>query len=149
MAGVLVFDPGDSTGWVYKKSGPDGQLVGEGNGEVVGGTFYKNFETLEMLFNKYQPDVVVYEVFKLYAGAAKHLIHDEFYTVQVIGAIKMLCIQYEVQEVVPQGASVKRFSGGLDARWKKVSKLGGVTEHVKDAYLHLRFYERFAGKQKP
>lgn len=136
---VLVFDPGDSTGWVFKDL----------KGNIIGGTFYKSFKSLESLFSALHPDVVVFETFKLYAGAAKHLIHDEFYTVQVIGAIKLLCEQYKVKSIVPQGASVKRYSGGLDARWKTILKDGGITEHIKDAYLHLRFYERFGEEKSP
>ena len=58
---VLVFDPGDSTGWCF--GCPEG---------VVGGTIYKSFADIE--------------------------------------------------------------------------KIGGFTEHVKDAYMHLRFFERFGGK---
>ena len=132
---VLVFDPGDSTGWCF--GCPEG---------VVGGTIYKSFEDIEKLFKVYKPDVVVYETFHLYAGAAKHLINNDFYTVQVIGAIKLLCIQRGIKWVIPQAPSTKKYSGGLDARWRDIEKIGGFTEHVKDAYMHLRFFERFGGK---
>lgn len=129
---ILVFDPGDSTGWVIR----------DRDGKVGGGTIYKNFKAIEFLF-EIKPDVVVFESFRLYAGAAKHLINDEFYTVQVIGAIKLLCMQHGIVDVVPQAPSVKKYSGGLDARWRGMLKDGGVTEHIKDAYMHLRFYEKF------
>lgn len=136
---ILVLDPGDHTGWVFRDS----------TGGILGGTINEqSLLAIENLFVMYRPDIVVYETFRLYAGAAQSMINSEFYTVQVIGAIRLLAQQRAVTCVYGQTPSVKKFAGELDERWKNMAKIGGRTEHVKDAYLHLKYFERFGPEKK-
>lgn len=132
---ILVFDPGNHTGWVFR----DDQY------HLSGGMFYEDITRLPVLFDTCKPDVVVYETFNMYPGAAPHLVHNDFYPCQVIGVIRFLCVLYHVPFVVPQAPSVKRYAKGLDDRWsslRSVLKLDTV-EHTKDSYLHLQYYEQF------
>ena len=137
---ILVFDPGDHTGWVASK-----------DGVITGGTIYHkkdimlDIPELVKLFDYHKPDVVVFETFNLYPGAAAHLVHNDFYPCQIIGVIKTLCWHYEISYLVPQAPSVKKYSGGLDDRWKFFSSLVGAerSEHMKDSYLHLKYFEQF------
>lgn len=142
---VICFDPGDHTGWIFRDDA--GRLQG---GTVFHGkNIWQDIFDLRVLMDKLKPDVIVYETFHLYPGAAAHLAHNEFYPVQIIGVL--LTIAYHVgilpERVVRQAPSVKRFSGGLDQRWKNyVQEHPGDadrTEHTKDAYLHLRYFELF------
>lgn len=142
MRNVLVFDPGDHTGWVYRSV----------NGSLEGGTVLNNMEMVTDLIDVYNPDIVVIETFHLYPGAAKHLTYNAFYPCQVIGAIKLKCLTQATQcvtHLVEQSPSVKRYSGGLDDRWKEFRQWlietytgeNPIDEHVKDAYLHLKYFE--------
>jgi hypothetical protein len=142
---ILTFDPGDHIGWVYR----DTILKVE-----VGGTIFNkqdfNADARHLidLFEE-TPDYVVYEDFQLYAGAAQHLIHNQFYTVQIIGAIKLLCYQRDVEHVVVQAASIKKFAPPCDMRYETLRfRSNTATEHTKDAFLHLTYFERF-GLKKP
>lgn len=142
---VICFDPGDHTGWIFRDS----------DGKIYGGTIFNEKDirqdTLELreLLHKLQPDVIVYETFHLYPGAAKHLTHNEFYPVQMIGVIQAFAFFGGIpdQYIVRQAPSVKKFSGGLDDRWRAFcQEMRGnaeKTEHTKDAYLHLKYYEMF------
>ena len=90
-----------------------------------------------------QPHVVVFETFNLYPGASKSLVWNSFYPCEVIGVIKCECM-LQRYEMVGQAPGVKKFSGGLDTTWLEFEKhwkgLEDITEHTKDAYLHLKYY---------
>lgn len=129
MSSILVFDPGESTGWVLQ----------DNTGELLGGTAKKNHLEIAGLIERYAPDVVVLETFHLYPGMAKSLSWNSFYPVEVIGVIKYLCMRLGIS-VVEQSPSIKRYAGGFDARWYELAKSTPTTEHTKDAYLHLKYY---------
>lgn len=135
---ILVFDPGEHIGWVFFDTEME-YLIGGTTGDGL----HKDVSLLIPLFDAYTPEVVVYETFNLYAGAASHLVNNDFYTCQVIGAIKLLCHQRGITRIVAQSPGVKKFSGGLDNAWKAMEKIGGKTEHIKDAYLHLKYFLTF------
>lgn len=140
MKRVLALDPGNSTGWVFRDE--EGVLC-------AGGTVYENFTKIYNLIASYGVDAVVYETFNLYAGAAKHMVNNDFYPCQVIGVIKLAAMREEVKYLVPLSPGLKKYSGGLDTRWSNFraglfsDEAEGITEHTKDAYLLLRYYERF------
>lgn len=135
---VLVFDPGDSTGWLFK-----GFDIISNTYTLIGGTIYKDFGSVTELISTLKPDIVVMETFHLYAGAAKHLTHNEMYPCQVIGVIKHAVMLFRVPYFVQLSPSVKKYSGGLDARWSDFRKSNDekTTEHTKDCYLHLKYFE--------
>ena len=89
---------------------------------------------LNKLWLSLEPDVVVFETFNLYPGAAAHLTHNEFYPCQIIGVIKTLCWINSTQFLVPQAPSIKKYSGGLDERWKIFSKEVGSEKSEQDVY---------------
>ena len=128
---ILVFDPGESTGWVAL----------DDKGELMGGTCEKDHRKVGWLIENIRPDVVVLERFNLYPGMAKSLSWNSFYPVEVIGVIKYLCMLKGIK-VVEQAPSVKKYAGGFQDDWLKFKGSRGVTEHTKDAYLHLKYYLR-------
>lgn len=130
MRSVLVFDPGESTGWMY-----------EDDNILSGGTAGKDHREIAKLIRTLAPQVVVYESFKLYPGKAKSLSWNSFYPVEVIGVIKYICLDKNI-EMVEQAPHVKKFAGGFDTAWESFKANVRVTEHTKDAYLHLRYYKR-------
>lgn len=131
---ILALDPGNHTGWmIYDTNTKD----------IRGGTIDETF--LGVWNHLYEADIIVYETFNLYPGAAKRLTRNEFYPCQVIGIVRLFGEQNPNIKIVKQSPSVKKFAGGLDEVWEKVkqtSELAGYTasEHTKDAFLHLKYY---------
>lgn len=135
MKSILVFDPGENTGWVFH----------DFKGTVTGGTSVRSHMGIAMLIYKYLPDVVVFERFNLYPGKAASLSWNTFYPCEVIGVIRYCCQAHNIP-IVEQAPSDKRYAGNLDARWARLKEeCTDVTEHTKDAYIHLLFYLRKHG----
>lgn len=136
---ILVFDPGESTGWCYKAV----------NNTVYGGTAKKDHLEVAKLIRVAQPDIVVLERFNLYPQMAKSLSWNSFYPCEVIGVIKEVCMELNIP-VIEQAPSVKKYFGGFQNDWNTIGYLPvdlerfskGVTEHTKDAYMHYRYFMR-------
>lgn len=136
---ILVFDPGESTGWCFQNV----------KGWVCGGTARKDHLEVAKLIRAAQPDIVVLERFNLYPQMAKSLSWNSFYPCEVIGVIRVVCMELGIP-VIEQAPSVKKYAGGLQEDWQTIEYLPlqledyskGVTEHTKDAYLHYRYFMR-------
>lgn len=133
METILVFDPGENTGWVCEETEGDVTML-------RGGTAVRDHRLIAELFDVFHPTLVVFERFNLYPGMAKTLSWNSFYPCEVIGVIRYLCASRNIP-YVEQAPSIKKFSGGLDDRWVELRKMCEVTEHTKDAYLHLKYYK--------
>lgn len=140
MTTILVFDPGEHTGWCCATY-DDGVVT------LKGGTADKDHRCVAELFNIYAPDIVVFERFNLYPGMAKTLSWNTFYPCETIGVIRYLCLSRNIP-MYEQAPSVKKFAGKLQPDWKQLRSMStglskqGVTEHSKDAYLHWKYFER-------
>lgn len=134
MDSILVFDPGESTGWCYRNS----------EGRITVGTCGKSHLEVAERIAILAPDIVVMERFNLYPGMAKTLSWNSFYPCEVIGVIRYLCIKEGIP-VYEQAPSVKNYSGvhKTDAEWQQLRRNNSdVTEHSWDAYTHLKYFER-------
>lgn len=147
---IICFDPGDSTGWVQRTDVEELE-----NGEYLsGGTIYKDLDKIWHGIVNVNPDIIVFETFHLYPGAAKHLTYNDFYPCQVIGVIKHAALFAGTPHLVEQAPSIKKYSGGIDARFSDLMALmkeergEDLTEHIKDAYLHLKYFEMHTEKDK-
>ena len=131
MKSILVFDPGESTGWCYQ----------DHNGVVVGGTAKRRHEDVARLIEGFEPDIVVFERFNLYPQMAKSLAWNSFYPCEVIGVIRFLCDRYKIP-YVEQAPSIKKYFGGFKEDWEKLKldSKSNITEHSKDAYQHYRYF---------
>lgn len=136
---ILVLDPGNSTGWMF---------YDEGTKELHGGTIGERLDDIYFLFDMFKPDRIIYETFALYPGKAQAMSWNTFYPCEVIGVIKLWAVRNLVV-CTDQGAACKKYSGGLDDRWitfkQRVYPNTGwfkITEHTKDAYMHLRYFLR-------
>lgn len=137
MKSVLVFDPGDHTGWCFRDT----------SGRVVGGTCGKHHMEVAERIQILRPDIVVLERFNLYPQMAKSLAWNSFYPCEVIGVIRYLCDRYSIP-IVEQSPSVKKYFGGFQQDWDQLKELSqDVTEHTKDAYQHLKYFERNGEKK--
>lgn len=137
---ILVLDPGDSTGWVFRDE----------YGNVCGGTIKYDMSGIFHLFHESKPNIVVFENFTLHPGAAKAFTHNEFYPVQIIGIIKLGALEVYASHLVKLSPGVKRYAGLIDERWSTciAACLEKPTEHMKDAYLLLKYFERYIERDK-
>ena len=133
---VLVFDPGESTGWVYLSH----------DDVLEGGTLPKSHIEVANCIYKYQPDLVVLESFKLYPGKASSLSWNSFYPCEVIGVIKYICDASNIK-YIEQAPSVKKFAGDFKEDWYDLKERVKTTEHTKDAYQHLKYFQRNGGRK--
>lgn len=134
MKSILVFDPGEHTGWCYQNRA----------GKIIGGTASKNHVNVADLILNFKPDIVVMERFNLYPQMAKSLAWNSFYPCEVIGVIRYLCMFHNIP-LVEQAPSIKKYFGGFKIDWDQLkdnakSKELDVTEHTKDAYQHYRYF---------
>lgn len=131
MKSILVFDPGESTGWCYQ----------DHDGVVTGGTAKRSHEEVAQLIENFKPDIVVFERFNLYPQMAKSLAWNSFYPCEVIGVIRFLCDRYKIP-YVEQAPSIKKYFGGFKEDWErlKINSVNDITEHSKDAYQHYRYF---------
>ena len=138
MRSVLVFDPGESTGWCFRDE----------NHVTTGGTLPKNHVEVARAITERLPSIVVIERFNLYPQMAKSLAWSSFYPCEVIGVIKYVCASLKIP-VIEQAPSVKKYFGGYQSDWEQVKQTKGfkLTEHVKDAYQHLKYFERNGEKK--
>ena len=134
MKSILVFDPGEHTGWCYQ----------DREGNLIGGTIGKNHVEVAGWINFLVPDIVVMERFNLYPQMAKSLAWNSFYPCEVIGVIRYLCMLHDIP-LVEQAPSIKKYFGGFKIDWDQLkdnaeSRELDVTEHTKDAYQHYRYF---------
>lgn len=136
---IHAFDPGQTTGYAllaYNDPKEPPKLIDLR--ETFGNKFIhewaKDFET--------RPGVVVIEDFRLYAGAAEHLIHNKFPAVITIGALQYVCWEHNVEPHY-QMASMKGAFQDLVKHWDAGRFAGPIptSRHVCDALRHgLAYY---------
>ena len=88
-------------------------------------------------------DVIVYESFRIYPAAAKHLIGSDVPTAQLVGMIRLLG-WLSGTELVSQGANRKKVAEQTAPDWllREIEKLPKTHDeaHDGDALLHLWQY---------
>jgi hypothetical protein len=127
---ILVFDPGESTGWVFQDTV---------DGLIFGGTAGKDHRQIGELIHHYKPDVIVYETFKLYPGLAKSMSWNTFYPCEVIGVIRYLALLLNIP-IVNQDASLKKYANVTEKDYSHIDTREW-TVHTRDAFTHLKYYK--------
>ena len=118
---VLVFDPGGTTGWAFLS-----------DGKIEAGSFKMWDDVWDIIWGRAHLDIstVVIESFILRRGKALALSGSRLETVQVIGYIKAVCDNYDIQ-YVEQQPSCKSL---------KITKIEGLSIHAMDAVRHGLYY---------
>ena len=150
MARILVFDPGESTGYFFY-NGPLPYVFNNTQPDVELGTIGKRYKDIGDIIERLAPDIVVFETFNLYPGSAKSLTWSSFYPCEVIGVIRYLAMNMNIP-IVEQAPSVKKYAGEIRGRsdWEFIKdRCSGVTEHTKDAYQHYRYFQIHGLKKLP
>jgi len=116
---LLAVDPGISSGYALY----DGNKLEFGVVELWHG--------LDALIDRFKPDVVIVENFRLFPHMAKSLANNTFLTVRVIGVVQYIC-ELRGIKLIEQEPSVKM---GYPIR-----KPREMAEHAKDSVQHIIHY---------
>ena len=132
---VLAFDPGFTTGVAVARLHPT-EFIPVLLREVG---WHERLGDLMVLFSQFEGmvETVVCEDFALYPSKAKEQIRSRFPSVQVIGNLQMLCELFSLP-LVMQSPSVKAHALLLPEHRALLKK--AKSEHVNDAYKHLRYW---------
>lgn len=133
---VLSFDPGGTTGWCVMDKQDDKKMPGL----LVERGGFPGWDDVEELIIKFKPDVVTFEVFRLYAYKAQSKSWDTFLVVEVIGVIKFLCRKMGI-EIVEQTPSQGKQFFNTD-KLKALGLYQSIT-HLNDATGHALYYLKF------
>ncbi len=115
---ILVFDPGNTTGWAV--------LTEE---KIIATGLFPTYRDVKMLIEQYKPDKAILEDFALFPWKSNALAWSRLQTVQTLGIMKYLLtdeagIPYELQS----SALVKRLSKRLIGKYS--------SQHERDAVTH-------------
>jgi hypothetical protein len=131
---ICGIDPGETTGFVLMCL-----TSTKGDYDVIKAfeiPWGRRFE-LRNLLHKYLPDVLVIESFRLYEHKAKDQIGSDFPSVRVIGITEAYMYELDcLKAITYQPAHV---TARVQVLARHVGVIGS-SEHVKDAYKHLRYY---------
>ena len=138
---VLGIDPGGTTGYGAVLLGVDTQSNEEIYKFMDAGEL-PDWHGLEELIIKINPQVIIYEQFKLYPWLAKNQSWSEMETAQVIGVLHYLCEKYN-KIVKGQGANEKKLARPRAiAMLKAYGNKSRYSDHSIDALTHALVYLR-------
>jgi hypothetical protein len=137
---VLAIDPGEKVGWatglVYLDT-PSIELIDHGIHDL------KPF-AMRLVEAVGDYDVVIYETWRLYAGAAKHMIGDDMQTSQLVGMIRLAAWLNPGTKLVSQSAAIKRTADktAQDKFREQIENEPGTHDdaHDIDAVRHLWYW---------
>lgn len=133
---VLSFDPGGTTGWCCMDKQDDKKMPGI----LVARGDIPDWHGVAELIREYKPDVVTFEVFRLYASKAQSKSWDTFLVVEVIGVIKYLCECWDIRLVEQTPSEGKQF---FNTEKLKVLGLYQSVTHINDATGHALYFLKF------
>lgn len=133
---VLSFDPGGATGWCVMEKCDDKKMPGI----LIDRGEFPGWDSVEDIIVKFEPDIITYEVFRLYSYKAQSKSWDTFLVVEVVGVIKFLCRQFGI-EIVEQTPSQGKQFFNTD-KLKALGLYQSVT-HINDATGHALYYLKF------
>ena len=133
---VLSFDPGGTTGWCCMDKQDDKKMPGL----LVERGDFPGWSNIEELLIKFKPDVVTFEVFRLYAHKAQAKSWDTFLVVEVIGVIKYLCAKLDIRIVEQTPSQGKQF---FHTDKLKALGLHQKITHINDATGHALYFLKF------
>lgn len=127
---ICAIDPGETTGLVVFDS--DTSTIIHAQAIKL-----NHLDLYDGLINE-APDLIVYERFSLYSHKAESLIHNEFYTVQLIGVIQLYCQLFNIIPVIQTAAQAK--SIWSDDKLKQYPQYWTNSRHSRDATRHVLHY---------
>ncbi len=141
----LAFDPGEHTGWAsFDEKGGLHQVGTYLTPNDLMGELVKNIP-YPTTFN-HLPKLIICESFKLFPWKSQAQMWSEFWTVQVIGSIKLFAKFYRIP-IEMQDPNIKDI-GYMYAGTAK-PKSNNPLRHQMDAYVHGVYYLQKAKIRRP
>ena len=146
-ARLLSIDPGETTGWSYFE---EGQL--KHYGQIVIPTFKDSrIDAMDLwyLFERYKPDAVVIEGYRIYAAKAKHHTWSALYTPKLIGYLEAIC-QHSNRAVKDVSYYIQMASSKMFCTNEKLKRWGyypAGERHAADAIRHGCYWLLFHGRK--
>jgi hypothetical protein len=122
---LLCLDPGETTGWAIFRYG---HLTGAGQFAVT------NLRIFESLIDRFQPDQLVVENYRVYPWLVKQHSWAEVPTLRYIGAILLLAEQRRIPVHLQMAQLAKGFC--KDSKLKEWGLYKPSRRHANDAIRH-------------
>jgi len=133
---VLAFDPGETTGWAFFEDAALGPTTG--TLELWGGP-----QGIYDLIDKYTPDFIVVENFRLFPHRQREQVGSTFPTVKVIGVIEYIAEGWSIPVVFQEPGDRKQVKGWWSTDF--LPKGMRITPHERSALQHAILFLRRQG----
>lgn len=134
---ILSLDPGETTGYaVVEPEGWPKEFPKVHERGVI-----SLWRGLRALIERYHPDVIVAEEYRLYPNKARTQYHDRILPARVLGVIQYLAEEYGIPHVF-QSASVGKAARLPEEIFERVRTLA----HERDALCHAIAYLNSKGR---
>lgn len=139
---LLCLDPGQTTGWAIFTDG-----ILDKVGQLITDPVERGALAIQELIANHQPDLVLYEEYKVYSWKAVQHSWSALHTPNLIGAIRTLCVLNEIPTYNQMAQQPKRFCTDQKLRdWKYYHT---AQRHARDAIRHGCYYLMFNLWQYP
>ncbi len=140
---LLAFDPGETTGLAFFL---DGELHTVDQLETK--TMLETPKVLKEAFKKYNPDIVVFEEYRIYGWKTEVHSWSDLHTPRVIGAIETICALSEESIPYTRQSAQQPKSFCTDMKLKQWDFYKKGVRHGRDAVRHGCFYLLFNHSKK-
>jgi hypothetical protein len=144
FSGILLsFDPGHTTGWCVFE-GTELQDFGQLDTRNQDESVHRFLWMLET----WQPDICVFEDYRVYAWRAKEHANSELHTTKLIGIIQSACVMRQIPYYKQPAHVAKQFVP--DERlleWGYYDRTSGQ-RHARDAIRHACYYIAFGDRSQ-
>lgn len=137
---LLALDPGETTGWSIFQ---DQKLLA--SGQAVTKPIETGYDWLHKTFEQFRPTQVVFESYRVYSWKAQSHTFSDLHTSQFIGAIQVVCHQYQVPFFQQTAQIAKQFS--TDEKLKLWGFYIKGQKHARDSLRHATYYQLHSHKK--
>lgn len=142
---ILALDPGGTTGvcvfsWPHSRQIKPREDLSQYlifTTQINSNHLPKISEELSNIIVKYSPEYLIFEHFGLYGHKAQSLIGSDMLTSQVIGIIKIVAYNFNIECIEQMAANVKLFY--TDSKLKNHNVYLKATKHARDAVRHALY----------
>jgi len=130
----LAVDPGETTGLTVIDVTPTGDIKICRQEQIASWPLNEFVPTITKLLDYWKPDFVVMEAYHVYAWKLNEHTFSEVPTIQIIGALKALCITREISYGEQTAQTGKAFWS--DERLKTFEVFFPGMKHARDSLRH-------------
>lgn len=137
---LIALDPGETTGWALFH---DARLTD--CGELPTHTIKKSLDLLTALFDKHNPERIVYEDYRIYGWKTQSHSWDALFTPRLIGCLQTMAAIRDLPWSTQMAQQPKQFC--TDDKLKMWGMHQKGMRHARDAIRHGTYYMLFNHKK--